>query len=465
MRTGIKVLLAIGAAVSTLPRSPADIAPHSVDDDEDAQVQHHNIPQPASDADQEPPCPHAALSSDFLIVIRTGATEAPQKLPVHFRTTLTCISSYIIYSDLSETITGHPVHDVLAHISESTRSRVPDFTHWRHLREHGRAGLDDAILYGSGPAGALENPGWKLDKFKFLPMTRAALDYRPDAKWYVFLEPDTYLSAQNLATYLANFDAEKPHYIGKHMFLDDVLFAHGGSGFVLSRPAMQKLAAHYSSHEEDLDAITEKSWAGDGVLAKALQQVDINLFVAWPHFQGDAVASLDFNISKLDRRPWCYAPATWHHMRADEVQALWGFETEWREKHGVDAVLRHRDVFAGMIKPNLSVRKPDWDNLSTDTEYNIAKVAHKSFENCRAVCANRQECIQFSYSNGKCSVSANVKLGYPATSQCLEYSNAAGGCVRRAEVDANGGHGVSSGWMMERVQKRRKGTSGCYEWC
>jgi hypothetical protein len=90
-------------------------------------------------------------------------------------------------------------------------------------------------------ARSLGNPGWKLDKFKFLPMVYKALRQMPQAKWVVFVELDTYPMWSNLLDYLSKFDANTPHYIGKQMFIGDVLFAHGGSGFALSAPAMRKV--------------------------------------------------------------------------------------------------------------------------------------------------------------------------------------------------------------------------------
>lgn len=47
------------------------------------------------------------------VILRTNATEAPSKLPIHFATTLHCTPHYAIYSDPVEEIAGHPIHDAL----------------------------------------------------------------------------------------------------------------------------------------------------------------------------------------------------------------------------------------------------------------------------------------------------------------------------------------------------------------
>ena len=52
-------------------------------------------------------CPQSQLANDILVVLRTGATESLEKVPVHFRTTLRCVPHFVIHSDLDEEIEGH----------------------------------------------------------------------------------------------------------------------------------------------------------------------------------------------------------------------------------------------------------------------------------------------------------------------------------------------------------------------
>jgi hypothetical protein len=99
------------------------------------------------------------------------------------------------------------------------------------------------------------------------------------------------------------------------LFIGDVLFAHGGPDFVLSAAAMHKVMERWRANVAEYDKYTAENWAGDMVLGKALKDIGVQLFCAFPHFQGDPVSSLDYNISKIERRPWCYAPITYHHMR------------------------------------------------------------------------------------------------------------------------------------------------------
>ncbi|KAI1172827.1 glycosyltransferase family 31 protein [Nemania sp. FL0916] len=415
-------------------------------------------------------CPNSPLMKDVFVVIRTGATEAQEKLPVHFKTILTCVPDFIIYSDMNEIVDGHEVHDVLNEVNATIKKSAPEFELYERLRTRGRDGLDYQTTFGSGPSGALDNPGWKLDKWKFLPMVDRALQERPKAKWFVFVEPDTYFMWTNLLEYLRQFDPSKPWYIGKHMYASAVLFAHGGSGFALSRPAVEKVSKHWSDKKTEIEQATLKGWAGDMILGKALSDVGVDMFWAYPHMQGDSLTALNWAVEKLERQTWCYAAATFHHMSADEITTLWQFEQTWyrRNPSGSGAPLRFRDIFNNLIRHRLRAERSGWDNMSVGREYSdeaLAKLsqndidnlslveqnAHSSFDMCQATCEQQPRCIQFSFVPGKCAVSDELRLGRTSDTQCLEYSNAAGKCVKEATTTGKGDDVVRSGWIMDRI--------------
>jgi hypothetical protein len=208
------------------------------------------------------------------------------------------------------------------------------------------------------------------------------------------------------------------------MYIGDVLFAHGGSGFVLSAAAMRKVTKQRNANLVECDAYTTKSWAGDMVLAKALRDVYVKLFWDFPHFQGEQVSSLDHNVTKNDKRPSCYAPITYHHMRPIDFQKLWAFERD-RQRAGKTELL-HRDMFKEYIIPRLVARVEDWDNFSMDTE----TAGSGPFEWCQTICEAKVNCLQFSYAARQCSASTEVILGETANTRCMEYSSAASRCIR-----------------------------------
>ncbi|KAF2968922.1 hypothetical protein GQX73_g4644 [Xylaria multiplex] len=413
-------------------------------------------------------CPKSPLMKDVFVVIRTGATEAQEKLPVHFKTILTCVPDFIIYSDMDEIVDGHQVHDVLTEVNKTIKKTAPEFQLYNHLLTRGRDGLDYQTIFGSGPSGALDNPGWKLDKWKFLPMVDQAFRERPKAKWFVFVEPDTYVMWANLLEYLRQFDPNKPWYIGKHMYASGVLFAHGGSGFALSRPAIEKVSKHWREKKNEIEQATLKGWAGDMILGKTLSDVGVNMFWAYPHMQGDSLTALDWSVEKLERQAWCYAATTFHHMNPEEITTLWKFEQTWQRRNPTGAPLRFRDIFNNLVRHRLRAERTGWDNMSIGTEYSdeeLAKLsqndidnlslveqnAHTSFEMCQATCKQQPRCIQFSFVPGKCSVSDELRLGHAADTQCLEYSNAAGKCVKEAATTGEADDIVRSGWIMDRI--------------
>ena len=242
--------------------------------------------------DQPRPCQSLPGADETLVVFRTGLTELANRLPNHLSTSFKCFPNYLIFSDLEETFQGEHILDALEDVSVDTQENNPDFELHRRLRDGGRASLESSELAGSpdkyaSKTGKTENPGWKLDKWKFLPMLNKTLHERPHMKWYVFTEADGFLLGSMLQQYLATLDSTKPVYTGRPMQIGDDLFAHGGSGFVVSQPALRRVVDHYAAHKTAIESFTNSHWAGDCVLGKTFTDAGIPLIHAWPAFQGD----------------------------------------------------------------------------------------------------------------------------------------------------------------------------------
>lgn len=267
-------------------------------------------------------------------MMKTGVTEARQKVPIHFKTTLSCIPHYVIYSDFEEEIEGVKIYDALSTIDSDVKMRVQDFDIYNRIAGKGRKGLEEHDFADEDNTnfGKPNNPGWKLDKWKFLPMAQEALKYKPDAKWFVFMEADTYPSWPTLLTWLAKFDHTQPYYLGTETQIADVIFAHGGSGFMLSNPALTKASEQYEARRAELDDYTDGHWAGDCVLGKVLADAGVNLHFSWPILQNSNLGELDEFTTELYRQPWCYIAVALHHLKAEEIEDLWKFEQKrWHE--------------------------------------------------------------------------------------------------------------------------------------
>ena len=103
-------------------------------------------------------CPQSSGANDILVVLRTGASEALEKLLIHFNTTLRCVPNYVIHSDDAEIIDGHEIHDVFQDVNKTLIATEPAFAPYRHLQSHGRPGLVSMPHYGSWPTGSPDNP-------------------------------------------------------------------------------------------------------------------------------------------------------------------------------------------------------------------------------------------------------------------------------------------------------------------
>lgn len=284
------------------------------------------------------PCHVLPEASETLVVFRTGSTELASRLPTH-STSLRCFPNYLIFSDVEEEYHDEHIFDALEDVSPNIQETHPDFELYRRLRQAGRAAPNSTELAGSpdkyaSNTGKSEISGWKLDKWKFLPILNKTLHQHPNMKWYVFTEADGFLLSSTLHQYLATLDSKQPVYAGKPMQIGSDVFAHGGSGFVVSQPAMWKLVIYYTAHKTAIEAITNSHWAGDCVLGKTFKNAGVPLTYAWPAFQSDYPGLVEY--SRADARPqsekmrvWCTTPVSYHRMSAAQVEEMWNYEQEW----------------------------------------------------------------------------------------------------------------------------------------
>ncbi|KAI1179540.1 hypothetical protein F4777DRAFT_435277 [Nemania sp. FL0916] len=361
--------------------------------------------------DHYQPCAGLEGLDDIFVTLRTGTTEAPKKLPAHYTTTLRCVPHYELYSDFEEVIEGKRVYDVLDEVNPDIVSTHADFVYYNRLRGKGRDAFtaEEMAQWASAKNtnSGRDSPGWRLDKWKFLPLADKALRIRPQAKWFVFMESDTYVLWKPLLAWLEHFDASKPWYLGQQMQIGDVIFAYGGAGFAISQPALQKVVEHRNKNLKFYDDFTAGHWAGDCVLGKALADVGVPLHWAYPTLSSEGPAETDFEsiFSGPEKQPWCYYAASYHHLPPSEYRTFYSFEQDWYQSN--TTLLRHKDVFRNYILPQLSTERDDWDNQS-DKEDATAS----SFDACRNVCKNDPSCMQFSVSGYTCKTSSTLRLGH-----------------------------------------------------
>jgi hypothetical protein len=403
---------------------------------------------------QDPPKPQSSQQSledncgrllhqldDVMVVLKTGATESLEKVPIHLRTTFQCVPHFAIFSDYEETINGVRTYDVLQNVSAETREREPEFGIYRRLQEVGREGLTDAEWGDNlnGPLGKINNPGWKLDKWKFLPMIDGALEVMPDAKWYVFLEADTYMVWPNLVNWLSLLDPDRQHYLGSPMQIGDVLFGYGGAGIIFSSYTMNLLSEHRARAQSELEEMTASEWAGDCALARALHEVHVELTWAWPMMMTSRPWEIDHFSEGYGRQPWCYPVISYHHMGPDDIEKMWEFDRGFFAS-GKNALLLHADVYQKLIYNDTFTALHDWDNLS-GAQVDFAAGTVPTVDACAEVCVRNEECLQYSFDETE--------------GVCRHASTTFAGVAK---------NGTSSGWIGSRVSKLlRAFQSSCEE--
>ncbi|TKA23585.1 hypothetical protein B0A50_07419 [Salinomyces thailandicus] len=394
-------------------------------------------------------------ADNIMVLLKTGATELYQKLPTHIVTTLgTCVPHFMIFSDLAQNFADIPIHDAIAPVSKSFREHHEDFELYRKLQQYQSEGQDMHRLSGGG--------SWNLDKWKFLPMLHQAFESAGDnIEWFFLMEADTSVSWTNLLQWLRTMDPQNPFYLGAQNVIGDTVFAHGGSGVVISRRAADMLTHKRTqmgkaAYDEEWEESTSTSCCGDEIMARAFAQVDVPLTPSWPLIQGETVSSIDW---KEDH--WCTVALTWHHVTPIEVDAMFQFEMAWVDEHGWDTPYLFRDVHNYFISRHITVNRTSWNNLSKDHKFispdlstDDKATAKKEFakfkmfeqksvasqDACAAACQRHKSCVQWMHTPGRCYLGNVMRFG------------------KSDERDSE--HWVS-GWMNERIESFAEKLAGC----
>ncbi|KAB8235013.1 glycosyltransferase family 31 protein [Aspergillus alliaceus] len=341
------------------------------------------------------------------VVLKVGSTEPPSRVETHIATVTRCITNLIVFSDHESQIKCHRVYNILATLPDSFWGNSSDAQAYRALQR----GEFDTVE---------SSQGWKLDRFKFLPMVERAYEMNPAAKWFVFLESDTYFVWDNLFRLLDQFDPSVPLYLGSPTSgKGRSWFAYGGSGFVLSTAAVQKLVARkvgsrgvYSQPplNQRYEGLIKEDCCGDSVLGWALYKSGVKLSGMWPMFNPHPLHGVPF-----DQQHWCQPVISMHKLSLEDMTGL----ARWEKQRGRKHPLLYADLFEYTEWGNLGI-KVNWDNGDWGGWQEPApSPAHRSLEACREACHNHPECFSYTYhdSGHHCVFVPSVRLGAqkPAT--------------------------------------------------
>jgi hypothetical protein len=188
------------------------------------------------------------------------------------------------------------------------------------------------------------------------------------------------------------------------MQIGKTIFAYGGSGIILSKPAAERCSKQYHSNVSTWNTYTDREWAGDCVLGVAMMLSGIELRWAWPIMYTESLAQAFPEEEQYSRRLWCHPVGSLHHMQPDEIEHLWLFERQWRLQNP-GSILLYKDVFKHYVLPQMYRRRNHWDNLSERS------TSITSLSECEAACISQSACLQYSFSNKTCRTSDTARLG------------------------------------------------------
>lgn len=226
----------------------------------------HTDAQPPVRPAVDPLCEGFPDTSKVLLVMDTGATEAYAKVPTQMMTVLKCVPEYLIFSDLEQNIAGHEVHDSLATVLFEAQDGNPDFDLYRRQKA---CVVDQATC---NKVGKPSKEGWNLDKYKKIHITEKAYAMRPNYDWYLFTDADTYVLWPNLMQWLKQLDPTKKLYLGSVAMMGGFPFGHGGSGYIVSKAAMEDFVGKHPGVGNEYDVRAKTEAYGDYLFAVAIKE-------------------------------------------------------------------------------------------------------------------------------------------------------------------------------------------------
>lgn len=340
---------------------------------------------------------YAKDADKMFLMIKTGATVLWNRLPIHLSTTLTRVPHFGLYADFATSVGGYEVVDTLANLTETTK-RDNQFRLYRDLRDmRDRHAISD-------PGHAKLTGGWDLDKFKNIPMLLHAWNNAPPhVEWFVFQDADTFMMIDNLMDYLNQLNSSLPLYIGEIQYLGGAPFAHGGSGVILSRAAMELSVGSHPEWVNSMEEHTRSVCCGDYMVAYMLKKVNVTILGLFDDKDdewkpGESFESRwlrnrrrreqeedpnprEFHYNRVGhkfqkfphwdlaatREEWCNKIVSFHHLSAMDVELLWEYEqtlSPERRRH-----ITYSDIYRDFVAPHIEYYMPGWNSMARQKEF------------------------------------------------------------------------------------------------
>ncbi|XMA11832.1 hypothetical protein WAI453_004623 [Rhynchosporium graminicola] len=343
------------------------------------------------------------FGSSLVVTVKTGATEAFQKIPIQLETTLGCVpwENVLWFSDMAQNIGGHLLIDALDQIPASVKNSNSDFDLYTKQQElKDPVEISKLLKNMKSPEDDKQLAAWALDKYKNLHIVEKAFAAKPDADWYMHIDADTYVLWPSLVAWIKKLDPSKKYYLGSMACLDTLPFAHGGSGILVSRAATRSLVVDGNGTAARWDSQIAGNCCGDGILAAAFKEQDIHVKNANPSLMGESPSTIKFELYN-----WHEPLVTLHHVSAIDAVRLRSFEDKRQNK---SAPVLYSELFTGLIWDMIPDSAEDWDNLSDG-----ATVPNIYFaDECARSCKMDVHCLQSRFDGEICQLTKDkVSLG------------------------------------------------------
>ncbi|KAL1799668.1 hypothetical protein ACET3X_000010 [Alternaria dauci] len=355
------------------------------------------------------------LLSKIQVVLKTGAADDASRTDAQLSTVIRCISNILIVSDGNHTYgRGHQAIDALADLPPNTYLKPEDYAVYEAQRNASQEGTK--LQQG--------HEGWVVDKYKFLPEVEKAIEHNNAAEWYVFLESDTYMFWDNVFRLLENYNSSVPYYFGSPSpgrsyqsqlspeSEEQVWFAYGGAGFILSTTAAHRLVNRPRNniglkgprlaveYMEDIRA----DCCGDSILGWALHdKAGISISGLWPMFSPHRLENVPFG-----KDYWCEPVISLHKTDPAIYKSLWSWENG-RRSNSEHPVL-YRDLLFS-FHGNFSQRE-NWD-AAFDAGFQLPdnSTVHATLDACRAGCFRHDDCMQYTWHGQHCYYARALYIG------------------------------------------------------
>ncbi|KAK0119311.1 hypothetical protein ONS95_008155 [Cadophora gregata] len=350
--------------------------------------------------------------ANIVVSVKTGASEAAERIPIQMQTSLRDVQNVFFFSDLEQDLGQYHLYDSLDTIKPSIMQNNPDFVFYQKQREMWNAtGNITSLKNEKHPDDPSELAAWTLDKYKDIHILEKTWALMPDQDWYIFIDADTYLLWSNVVQWLSTLDPKKKSYFGSEVNASGVKFAHGGTGIIISKATMYNLAVRDAGLAAGYDSIIHNKCCGDLVLGMALRESGTLLQDAWPAMSGEAPWTMPFGLGTPEY--WCQPALTLHHLSPDGMAEFTAFEDKRENKL---SPLIHEEMFNKFVLDLLVSQKDNWDNLASERG-EFGKTGGvtsdtSSFEDCRKACEADKKCFQYSHHGNICNIGMSVRLGY-----------------------------------------------------